>query len=169
MDERWLSELYEKYGYAVHRRCQRLLRSEAEADDALQEVFMRAMKYGHTFDGTSALGWLYRIADRHCYDVLSKRKRRAGDDEAREAIERLDEVPGDRDLERAHAVAKVLAACAGPIQDVAVLYYLDEMTQEEVAEAVGVSRKTVKQRLAKFLSTARTLLEAPSVAARGAS
>jgi RNA polymerase sigma-70 factor (ECF subfamily) len=44
------------------------------------------------------------------------------------------------------------------VQEVAVLYYVDEMTQEEVADAVGCSRKSVRSRLAEFLRTARQVL-----------
>lgn len=164
MDRKTLSELYERYGYAVHRRCLRLLGSEAEADDAMQEVFMRAYKYGDSFRGEAPLGWLYRIADRHCFDLLQKRKRFARPEEAEAALDaRAREAAPASSPERVQLVARVLSACKPGVQDVAVLYYVDEMTQDEVAAAVGVSRKTVKERLAKFLSTARTMLQpAPS-------
>ncbi len=63
-----LSELYETYGYYVHRRCLALLRSTSDADDdACQEVFLRAAKYHRGQVGDSVLAWLYTIAVRCSY------------------------------------------------------------------------------------------------------
>lgn len=156
MDRDAVSALYAQYGYAVHRRCLRLLGSEAEADDALQAVFMRVMRYVHTFQGESPLGWLYRIADRHCFEVLKKRKREVPEASARSRPEAAQDGAAP---ERMSEVRRVLGHCAGPVQEIAVLYYVDEMTQDEVAAAVGYSRKTVRLKLAEFMATARRVLE----------
>lgn len=43
MDSEQMQEMYERYGYAVYRRCLRLLGDSAMADDALQEVFLRVL------------------------------------------------------------------------------------------------------------------------------
>ncbi|MCK6546452.1 sigma-70 family RNA polymerase sigma factor [Myxococcota bacterium] len=171
MDRQTLTEMYETYGYAVHKRCWRLLGSKAEADDALQEVFMRAMKYGEGFSGEAPLPWLYRIADRHCFDVLKRKKRRATEPDTDKVVDTLDARGARSDEpspERVRTAAQILAACSEPVQDVAVLYFVDEMTQEEVADAVGVSRKTVRERLAKFLEKARDMLQLPAGTTEGA-
>lgn len=179
MDRADIAELYERYGYAVHRRCWRLLGSEAEADDALQEVFVRVMRYGDGFAGEAPLPWLCRIADRHCFDRLRGRKRREQPDdverivatlERAQAAERGSLAGGATDgdgRENIQTVARALAACRQAVQEVAILYYVDEMTQDEVASAVGVSRKTVRERLASFVDTAREVLRLP--ARRGSS
>jgi RNA polymerase sigma factor (sigma-70 family) len=146
--------LYERYGYAVHQRCLRLLGSESDADDALQEVFVRVMKYGDGFRGESELGWLYRIADRHCLDVLARRKRLASPEESERHLRQ--EVPASApSIEDTHLLGQTLAACKQRVQQIALLYYVDEMTQEEVAAQVGVSRKTVKEKLAQFQTIAK--------------
>jgi RNA polymerase sigma factor (sigma-70 family) len=174
MDRADIAELYERYGYAVHRRCWRLLGSEAEADDALQEVFVRVMRYGAGFVGDAPLPWLYRIADRHCFDRLRARKRREQPDETERIVATLDRAqaaergslgggPGGGDgRETLQAVARALSACREAVQQAAILYYVDEMTQDEVASAVGVSRKTVRERLASFVDTAREVLRLPA-------
>jgi len=172
MDRVEIAKLYERYGYAIHRRCWRLLGSEAEADDALQEVFVRVMRYGDGMAGASPLPWLYRVADRQCFDRLRRRKRREQPSDADRIVAALERAQADsgggrysgEGGETLQTVARVLAACREAVQDVAVLYYVDEMTQDEVASAVGVSRKTVRERLASFLATAREVL---SLATRG--
>jgi RNA polymerase sigma-70 factor (ECF subfamily) len=151
MESEALAAMYASYGYAVHRRCARLLGSPAEADDALQEVFLIASRHGTSIRNESPLPWLYRVADRHCFEIIRKRKRRADPIEV--------QAPEAHDADRTHLVAQVLGACRPGIRDVAVLYFIDELTQDEVATEVGVSRKTVKKRLAQFLAMARGLVE----------
>ncbi|QJW34995.1 sigma-70 family RNA polymerase sigma factor [Cellulosimicrobium protaetiae] len=65
-----------------HRReitgyCYRMLGSAFEADDAVQETFLRAWRAYDRFEGRSSLrSWLYRIATNVCFDLLGTRKRR---------------------------------------------------------------------------------------------
>src|SRR5947209_1200332 len=67
----------------LHRReligyCYRMLASPFEAEDAVQETFLRAWRAYDRFEGRSALrSWLYRIATNVCMDMLSSRTRRA--------------------------------------------------------------------------------------------
>src|SRR6187455_966350 len=66
-----------------HRReltayCYRMLGSPFEAEDAVQEAFIRAWKALDKFEGRSALrSWLYKIASNVCFDMLGGRERRA--------------------------------------------------------------------------------------------
>ena len=156
MEAATLEQWYALYGYAVHRRCVRLLQSEAEADDALHEVFLRAWRYAHTLQGEDPLPWLYRIADRHCVDLLRQRARHVSSEEVRAPA--VDEPVAPGSSEQLHLFGQVLAACKDPVRDAAVLYYLDELTQDEVAESLGCSRKTVKERLASFKAVGLKLL-----------
>jgi RNA polymerase sigma-70 factor (ECF subfamily) len=160
MDAATLQRWYEAYGFAVHRRCLRLLGSAAEADDALHEVFVRAHRYADTLRDADPLGWLYRICDRHCLDVLARRRRYAPAEQAQRAIERRADAPStDPSPDQVHLVAQVLAACSERVRDAATLYFVDGLTQDEVAEALGCSRKTVKEKLARFRESAAELLQ----------
>jgi RNA polymerase sigma-70 factor (ECF subfamily) len=159
MNSKQLEQWYELYGYAVHRRCLHLLGSEMEADDALQEVFLRAERHGYTLRDASPLHWLYRIADNHCFDVLRTKRRHVDSDEAMKVMRAREESTADAsNLERVHLVAQVLAACNDKVREIATLYHVDELTQDEVAAATGYSRKTVKEKLARFQQVAAELL-----------
>jgi RNA polymerase sigma-70 factor, ECF subfamily len=76
-------ERFDPDGLELYRReltgfCYRMLGSGYEAEDAVQEVMIRALRAGEAFEGRSSLrSWLYRIATNVCLDMLRSRNRRA--------------------------------------------------------------------------------------------
>ncbi len=164
-----LEALYERYGHRVHARCLYLLRDEAAAWDATQDVFLKADAARAGFEGRSSwLTWLTRIATHHCLNVLRSRRvrRGAGLVDAGTLEGRRD----PRDSEKAAMVRGLLEMFDVKTQRVAVHYYVDEMSQEEVAEVVGLSVPTVRKRLREFVTRARRELERmPPGVARSAS
>jgi len=78
-DEHAFAAIVERHRDELDRHCARLLRSPADAEDALQETFLRAWRHRAHFslEGRwSFRGWLYRIATNACLDDLARRPRR---------------------------------------------------------------------------------------------
>lgn len=156
MTEAEVAKLYADYGYFLFRRCHAYLGDAASAHDAVQEVFVRAIGNAHTFRGhSSPRTWLCRIADHLCVDVLRRRKRnpvQPQPDLELSAHERAD------DGESLVMARRLLEQLEPESQRLAVLYYVDELTQDELSRELGVSRKTIGKRLQVLFERARVLL-----------
>jgi RNA polymerase sigma-70 factor (ECF subfamily) len=156
--------LYQRYGPLVHRRARAMLGDEQAAWDALQEVFVRALKGRDAFrHEASPTTWLYRITTNYCLNVLRDETRR-------------------RDKLRQRAAATPVASAVEPELrltllrlshelpaescEIAVYSHVDRMSHDEIAAIMNVSPRTVGNRLKEFAARARDFLAPPAEVAR---
>ncbi|MFA1539885.1 RNA polymerase subunit sigma-70 [Actinomadura monticuli] len=75
VEEPAFSGLAERHRRELHVHCYRMLGSFEDAEDTVQETFLRAWRRRETFEGRSTFrAWLYRIATNACLDLLAKRR-----------------------------------------------------------------------------------------------
>src|SRR5438046_5673116 len=73
-----LEQRLEQHRVELNAYCYRMLGSPFEAEDAVQETFVRAWRGAERFEGRSAVrSWLYRIATNVCLDMVRSAQRRA--------------------------------------------------------------------------------------------
>ena len=160
-----IEALYAHYGPSVLRRARAILGEEQAARDAMQEVFIRAIRERASFRGESSpMTWLYRITTNFCLNKIrdaSRRRELLAEQGAPAA-----DLAREASAEDKAAVAHLLARVPDELRELAVYYWIDEMNQDEIAELTGVSRRTVGNRLDEFRRVARALVgdtnEAPS-------
>lgn len=151
-----VTDLYRKYGPVIYSRCRRLLKDDALAEDATQEVFVRVMRHIEAApDDAAALAWIYRISTNYCLNQIRDRSRQA--EPMEELPEQVGEHPEGELLDRDLAMQLVQRAPEN-LRAPAVLYYVDGLEQEQVAKALGISRRTVINRLNEFMSRSRKFL-----------
>jgi RNA polymerase sigma-70 factor (ECF subfamily) len=151
-----LKALYDAHAPAVFARCRYLLRDEEAARDALQDVFVKVLRALPEFRSqASPHTWVLKIATHHCLNLQRAERAQWREQVKQLAVGRAHETepPERRELLRA------LLGSAGPEeQEVAVLTFVDEMTQAEIAAITGRSLPTVRKRLRDFLAAARAAL-----------
>jgi RNA polymerase sigma-70 factor (ECF subfamily) len=156
-----IQALYVQYGYFLFRRCLTFVTDEATAQDAVQEVFVRALQSGAGFRGhADPKTWLCRISDHHCIDLLRRRRSRGqsvagGDGEDDLAADGLCH---NDDPESMVTARRLMASLDLADRRMAMLYFVDELTQNEMAAELGLSRRTIGKYLKKLEVRARALL-----------
>jgi RNA polymerase sigma factor (sigma-70 family) len=156
MPAQTLQQIYDLYGPQVLRRARTLLRDPEGARDATQEVFLRAVQDPRSV-GACPLPWLFRVTKNLCLNNLRDHRRRG-----RLLAGRDGEVAAPRSAggpDARVAVGELLARVPAHLQEIAVHYYVDDLSHEDIAAIVGVSRRTVGNRLAAFQALADELFE----------
>jgi RNA polymerase sigma-70 factor (ECF subfamily) len=155
MPEDRIRELYRLYGPVIFVRCRRMLRDDAAAEDATQETFVRVYRHlDRAPDADEALSWIYRIATNLCLNELRNRKHRP------EFHENVPERAGqsiESTLENREIASRLIERAPDKLRAVAWLHYVDGMDQEEVARVMGITRRTVFNRIEAFRATADKL------------
>jgi RNA polymerase sigma-70 factor, ECF subfamily len=146
-----LRDLYSQYGGSVFGRCSYLLKDRSKAEDAMQDVFAKALAHlGEFRSEASPLTWLMKIATHHCLNLLRAERAPWHQSFRRQEESRGEAHGGPQLFEDREAVRQLLGRCDLETQAAAVHYYVDEMTLEEVAALLGRSVPTIRKRLESF-------------------
>lgn len=138
------------------RVCWHYTHHQEDASDCLQEAMLKAWRAIGSYRGECALStWLYRIASTVCLDFLRKRKRlpetESADEMSEDGFMPVDPSPTpDESILKAESTAHIRAAMdalPGDMRTVLVLYSLEGLGYEEIAQTLGISVGTVKSRL----------------------
>ena len=141
---RYLERLYQRHGRAVLSHCTRLLGDVASAEDATQEVFLRVRRAARLPPAAEMRPWLFRVATNYCLNELRRRSVRAHGSQQLADVE----VASAEDALVARSAARDFLQQLSPrARAVTWLTYVDGMVQREVADLLGVSRRTVVSEL----------------------
>jgi len=144
MEKERFTQAVEQYQNMVYRLAFHMLGSPQDADDAAQEVFLRLFRQKEPFDGPEHLRhWLLRVTANVCRDVLKSpwRRRRTALDPSNE--------PWAFDEPRESALYGAVMALPEKYRTVLDLFYYEELTTEEIAGVLHVSRTAVTSRLSR--------------------
>jgi RNA polymerase sigma-70 factor (ECF subfamily) len=148
-----LSALVEQYSQTLYRVAYSVLRNAEEAEDAVQETFLRVLRHRATLgEVRDHRVWLIRIT----WNISLDRKRRAktrppGEDienVARQLVSR--DLPADRQVMALEHHARVLAALAGlpgKEREVLLLSAFEELSTPQIAAILGTTDSSVRSRL----------------------
>ena len=135
-------EAVDEYGDMLYRLCLVMLRNSADAEDAVQETYIKYMLSSPPFNGDEhEKAWLITVAANKCRDMLRFRKRHAADS---------DDILRDRAAEtESRGVLEALLEVPEKYRIVLTLHYIEGYKVDEIAKMLGKTPSAVKMRLAK--------------------
>jgi len=141
---------YERYGPMVLRRCRSLLRDDAQAQDAMQDVFVALLRHHDRLTDQAPAALLLRMATNTCLNRLRSLRTRAEDADD-ETLLRIAGTAGSEGRTVARDLLAKLFRADDPLaassQTIAVMHLVDGLTLEEVARDAGMSVSGVRKRL----------------------
>lgn len=148
MREQAFTVLVEKYQERLYNHIRRLVINHQDADDVLQNTFIKVWRNLKTFQGDSQLyTWLYRIATNESFNYLNRQKKRAStsiDDEELAVAKQLKADPYFEGDEIQRKIQKAIQRLPERQKAVFSLRYYDEMKYEDMAEVIGRSEGALK-------------------------
>lgn len=144
--------LVDRYEKAFLRRGMYILHSHEDAQDAVQETFLKIFKYAHKFierENASFQSWAYKILINTCY---SRSTRKTSDSNHVQAVDSQDldlmgSTNGLLDKENASFVTSVLSRLPHKLSRLLLLYFFEDKTYEEIAIAENLSLSAVRSGL----------------------
>lgn len=149
-DQVAFGELVTRYQSAVYNMASRMLGDPTDAEDAAQEVFVRAWNQLHTFHLDRRFStWLLSIASHHCIDVLRRRKPSAPLDGVALYVQSNEPEPDELVLrdEQREMVQGLINSLPDKYRAVTLLRYYGDLSYDEISQATGLSESAVKTQL----------------------
>jgi RNA polymerase sigma-70 factor, ECF subfamily len=157
----------------VYTLARYLLHDVDDADDAVQECYLRALRYFDTFRGTEIKPWLFAILRNVCRGEFARRSRATlamddTTDDTEDAVPLWQEEQASPETEMLHqrdteAIRRLVAELPDPFREAIVLREVNDLSYSEIADVVGVPIGTVMSRLAR----ARSMLRKAWIAEEG--
>ena len=144
-----------------------LLRDPADAEDAVQECYLRALKHFDSYRGPAMKPWLLAILRNVCHAEFARRARSGTTpiDELPESAEataplwqETPDTPEAQALQKrdASSIRRMIATLAEPFRETFVLREIQNLSYREIAETVGAPVGTVMSRLARARAMLRS-------------
>ena len=163
-DLRGYERLYVKHGARMKNLARNVLGSTVDAEDAVQETFLKVQRSIASFRGQSSfVTWTYRILINTCYDARRSRLRKkevTTDDDSEEMPRMEPRAPGAHPSLRM-ALERALARLTRHQRDVFLLYEVEGFRHAEIAGMLEITEAASKNTLFQAKKNLREMLEPP--------
>ncbi len=151
-----------RYADMVYATCRRVVRDDAQADDAVQETFFHLVKNASRIRGSLG-SWLHQVATRRAIDLIRQNAARRRREQAY-VIEK--DSPGENTWSEIEpAVDEALEELPETCRELLVLHFLQGRSTIQIAAAKGVSQPTISRRMSEALELLRESLRSRGILA----
>lgn len=149
-DKNAFSNIVERYETKVRGYCYLMLRDKTSAEDAAQEIFLKAYRALSKFNHKSTFStWLYSISSNHCIDTLRKEKVKRLLSFNFSLVSPLSVLPDSvsSSIEGKEMLLKVLHGLSPEYRSLLIMSEAEDLTLKEMAEAFHTSIDSIKSKL----------------------
>ncbi len=152
--------LYSRYATKIFSKCISLLKDEALAQDATQEIFTKIFLNLSRFEEKSQFStWVYSVTYNYCIDYLRRKtKQDIFSEEIEKAPDLIDEVPDEELLQmEVQQLRTVLKELPDGDRAILLMKYQDDMSIKDIAELLGKTESAIKMQLKRAKEKAQRL------------
>jgi len=148
---------------AAYNLARWLMPNETEAEDMVQEAYLRAISHFAGFQGGDGRAWLLTIVRNSCYDHLRRKGASDKNTDFNEAVHSAGQQTPNPEAallltERTEVVTKSLAALPEEYREVLVLREMEQLSYREIAKIAGIPLGTAMSRLSRARQQLRQTL-----------
>ncbi|AOZ93972.1 RNA polymerase sigma factor [Paenibacillus crassostreae] len=141
-DKQSYSVVIHRFQRKIYLYCYYLLKNQEEAEDATQDIFIKALDHINSFTYTNSLSsWLYKIAKNHCTDLIKKRNKE---------YESLKKYQVNKQQEQEHTYSEFIDECLDKLnleeRQILLLRSLEEYSYDEMAFIMGLKPATLRKK-----------------------
>ncbi|OAB37909.1 RNA polymerase sigma factor [Paenibacillus glacialis] len=141
-DKQAYSYIIQRFQRRIFVYCYYLLKSQEEAEDAAQDIFIKGLEHINRYSHTVSLSaWLYKIAHNHCVDLIKKRNK---NDQS------LVEYKANREQEQDHGYTEIIHDLLEHLnveeRQILLLRSLEEYSYDEIAAIMDLKPTTVRKK-----------------------
>ena len=160
----YFSQLYRRYAGKVFGKCLSILKNSEEANDAVQDIFVKIMlNLGNFGEKSQFSTWVYSITYNFCIDVIRKKKKEKtlfSDDMERAPDVAEDEIPDEYLLAMdVKYLKQVLEDLPTGDRMILLMKYQDDMSIRDIAETIDKTESAVKMKIKRAKQKAQELYE----------
>lgn len=144
-DSSIFEEIYRRFGDRMKSIAYNHLGNVPDAEDAVQETFIKVHRAASTFTGEAAFStWIYRILINTCYDLLRKRKRRPEESPIDDVVETAKRTAPAVDDTKRLALRRLLEELPEQRRTVFELFEIEGLSHAEIASILGITEGNSK-------------------------
>lgn len=162
-DERAQMKVYNKYSKAMYNVALRIVKDSAEAEDIMQECFLKAFKNLNSFEGTSTFGaWLKKIVVNHSISVYNKNTKYQEvqySDQFKYAAEESSGIAEDEEQNpKVKMILKTMESLKENYRVALTLHLIEGYDYEEISEVLNITYANCRTTISRAKESLRTKL-----------
>ena len=150
-----MTQIFERYHIRLYNFFFQKIRDVAVCEDLTQNVFLKVIKYKHSYKGGKFVSWIFKIARNLFYDYYHEQKKSQPFEEIEAITGELDDETMERQEEVSHLM-KTLNCLNEKDRELIVMNRIDGIKYEQIAEIIDSNAVAVKTKIHRIVKKLRT-------------